>query len=136
MPFRPTRDTEFGDCFFNISKAIERLVRAALKTYERTGTYFFLKVVTKTTNDYGFEQRILLTLGVFENLVSTASKKQNSATDQQSSTKPSIAKKSKTKTKLSTSMVEAMFESCPNYFKQFQKQFKFLIVEEKPCFYI
>ena len=27
-----------------------------------------------------------------------------------------------------------MFERSPNYFKQFQKQFKFLIVEEKPTF--
>ena len=33
-------------------------------------------------------------------------------------------------------MVEAMFERSPNYFKQFQKQFKFLIVEEKLCFSI
>ena len=33
-------------------------------------------------------------------------------------------------------MVEAMFERSPNYFKQFQKQFKFLIVEEKPTFSI
>ena len=29
-------------------------------------------------------------------------------------------------------MVEAMFERSPNYFKQFQKQFKFLIADEKP----
>ena len=29
-----------------------------------------------------------------------------------------------------------MFECSPNYFKQFQKQFKFLIVEEKPSFSI
>ena len=27
-----------------------------------------------------------------------------------------------------------MFERSPNYLKQFQKQFKFLIVEEKPSF--
>ena len=33
-------------------------------------------------------------------------------------------------------MVEAMFERSPNYFKQFQKQFKFLILEEKPSFSI
>ena len=29
-------------------------------------------------------------------------------------------------------MVEAMFECSPNYFKQFQKQFKFLIADKKP----
>ena len=33
-------------------------------------------------------------------------------------------------------MVEAMFERSPKYFKQFQKQFKFLFVEEKPGFAI
>ena len=33
-------------------------------------------------------------------------------------------------------MVEAMFERSPNYFKQFQKHFKFLILEEKPSFSI
>ena len=33
-------------------------------------------------------------------------------------------------------MLEAMFERFPNYFKQFQKQFKFLILEEKPSFSI
>ena len=33
-------------------------------------------------------------------------------------------------------MVEAMFERSPNYSKQFQKQFKFLIVEEKSTFSI
>ena len=33
-------------------------------------------------------------------------------------------------------MVEAMFERSPNYFKQFRKKFKFLIVEEKPTFSI
>ena len=33
-------------------------------------------------------------------------------------------------------MVEAMFERSPSSFKQFQKQFNFLIVEEKLCFSI
>ena len=28
-------------------------------------------------------------------------------------------------------MVEAMFERSPSYFKQFQKQFKFLVTNEK-----
>ena len=31
-------------------------------------------------------------------------------------------------------MVEAMYERSPNNFKQFQKQFKFQVVEEKPAF--
>ena len=33
-------------------------------------------------------------------------------------------------------MVEAMFERFPIYFKQFQQQFKFIIVEEKSSFSI
>ena len=49
----------------------------------------------KVTDDYEFEQRISLTLGEFENLVSSASKIQNSVADQQSSPKPPPAKKPK-----------------------------------------
>ena len=95
MPFTSTKDTEFGDCYFDISKTDKRLNRATLKTYERTGTYVFLKLFKKATDDYEFEQRISLTLGEFENLVSSASKIQNSVADQLSTTKPPLAKKPK-----------------------------------------
>ena len=95
MPFTSTKDTEFGDCYFDISKTDKRLIRATLKTYERTGTYVFLKLFKKATDDYEFEQRISLTLGEFETLVSSASKIQNSVADQQSSPKPPPAKKPK-----------------------------------------
>ena len=95
MPFTSTKDTEFGDCYFDISKTDKRLIRATLKNYERTGTYVFLKLFKKATDDYEFEHRISLTLGEFENLVSLASKIQNSVADQQSAAKPPIAKKTK-----------------------------------------
>ena len=95
MPFTSTKDTEFGDCYFDISKTDKRLIRATLKIYERTGTYVFLKLFKKATDDYEFEQRISLTLGEFENLVSSASKIKNSVADQQSSPKPPSAKKPK-----------------------------------------
>ena len=95
MPFTSTKDTEFGDCYFDISKTDKRLIRAMLKTYERTGTYVFQKLFKKATDDYEFEQRISLTLGVFENLVSSASKIQNSVADQQSAAKPPPAKQPK-----------------------------------------
>ena len=95
MPFASTKDTEFGDCYFDISKTNKRLIRATLKTYERTGTYVFLKLFKKATDDYEFEQRISSNLGEFENLVSSASKIQNSVADQQSAAKPPIAKKPK-----------------------------------------
>ena len=95
MPFTSTKDTEFGDCYFNISKTDKRLIRETLKTYERTGTYVFPKLYKKATDDYEFEQRISLTHGEFGNLVSSASKIQNSVADQLSTTKPQLAKKPK-----------------------------------------
>ena len=95
MPFTSTKDTEFGDCYFDISKTDKGLIRATLKTYERTGTYVFLKLFKKATEEYEFEQRISLTLGELENLFSSASKLQNSVADQQSAAKPPIAKKPK-----------------------------------------
>ena len=48
MPSTSTKDTEFGDCYFVISKTDKRLLRATLKTFERTGTYVFLKLFKKT----------------------------------------------------------------------------------------
>ena len=41
MPFNSTKDTEFGDCYFDISKTDNRLIRATVKTIERTGKYVF-----------------------------------------------------------------------------------------------
>ena len=49
MPFTSTKDTEFGDCYFDISKTDKRLTRATLKTYEKTGTYVFLKQQKNTS---------------------------------------------------------------------------------------
>ena len=91
MPFTSTKDS--GDCYSDISKTDKRLIRATLKTYERTATYVVLKLSKKATDVYEFEQRISLTLGEFENLVSSASKKQNSVADQLSTTKPPLAEK-------------------------------------------
>ena len=128
MPFTSSKDTQFGDCYFDISQTEKRLVRATLKTYERTGTYVFLKLFKKAAEDYEFEQRISLTLEEFGNLVKKAEKIREAAATQNS--KPPPAKKQILISVVE--MVEAMFERSPNYFKQFQKQFKFLITDEKP----
>ena len=74
MPFTFTKDTGFGDCYFDISNTDKRLKRATLETYERTGTYDFLKLFKKTAEEYEFEQRNALTLQKFGNLVNTAEK--------------------------------------------------------------
>ena len=94
MPFNSSKDTQFGDCYFDICQTEKRLVRATLKTYERTGTYVFLKLFKKAAEDYKFEQRISLTLEEFGNLVKEAGKIRESAT-QDSPSKPSPAKKQK-----------------------------------------
>ena len=47
MPFTSTKDTEYGDSYFNVSKTDKRLIRATLKIYEKTGTYVFLKLFKK-----------------------------------------------------------------------------------------
>ena len=83
MPFTSTKDTEVGNCYFDVSETDKRLIRATLKTYEKTGTYEFLKLFKKATDNYEFEQRISLTLGEFENLVSSASKIQWPISSQQ-----------------------------------------------------
>ena len=62
MHFTSTKETEFGDCYFDISKTDKRLIRATVKTYERTGSYVFLKLFKKAESDYEFQQRVSLTV--------------------------------------------------------------------------
>ena len=93
MLFTSSKDTLFGNCYFDISQTETRLVRATLKTYERTGTYVFLKLLKKAAEDYEFEQRISLTLEEFGNLVKKAEKIREAAATQDS--KPPPAKKQK-----------------------------------------
>ena len=140
MPFTSTKDTEFGDCYFDISKTDKRLIRATVKTYERTGSYVFLKLFKKAESDYEFQQRVSLTVQEFENLIEKSADIRSQFTEEES-TKPPPAKKNHDSNKSqkkfprpATKMVEAMYERSPHYFKQFQKQFKFQIVEEKPTF--
>ena len=69
MPFTASKDEEYGDCYFDISKTEKRLIRATLKTYENTGTYVFLKLFKRKDNEYEFEQRISLTTEEFDKLM-------------------------------------------------------------------
>ena len=74
MLFTSSKDTQFGDCYFDISQKEKSLFRATLKPYERTGTNVSLKLFKKAAEDYEFEQRISLTLEKFGNLVKEAEK--------------------------------------------------------------
>ena len=96
MPFTSTKDTEFGDCYFDISKTDKRLIRATLKTYEKTGTYVFLKLFKKE-----FEQRISLTLQEFGSLVNTTEKilESEEKSSKDCSTKPPRNKRPKLESK-------------------------------------
>ena len=88
MPFTSSKDTQFGDCYFDISPTGKRLVRGTLKTYERTGTYVFLRLFKKAAEDYEFEQRISVTLEEFGNLVKEAEKVRESASQDSPSKSP------------------------------------------------
>ena len=74
MPFSATKDSEFGDSYYDISKTEKRLIRATLKTYEKTGTYVFLKLFKKVDDDYEFRQRLSLTTEEFDKLIKKAPK--------------------------------------------------------------
>ena len=62
MPLTAEKDAEFRDAHFDVSKSGKRLVRATIKSYEKTGSYVFLKLFKKAEHDYEFQKRITLTL--------------------------------------------------------------------------
>ena len=71
MTFTAKIDQQSGDCYLNISQTEKRLVRATVKTYEKTGSYVFLKLFKKpdqNSDDYKFDQRIGLTMEEFTHL--------------------------------------------------------------------
>lgn len=73
MNFTADRDAKIGDKFLDISKTEKRLFRVTSKTYEKTGTYFFLKVFKKTDcSDFIIQQRLSLTSSEFENFLCKA----------------------------------------------------------------
>ena len=74
MPFSATKDSEFGDSYYDISKTEKRLIRATLKTYEKTVTYVFLKLFKKVDDDYEFQQRLSLNTEKFDKLIKKAPK--------------------------------------------------------------
>ena len=102
MPFTAEKDAEFGDAHFDVSKSEKRLIRATIKSYEKTGSYVFLKLFKKTEHDYEFQQRITLTLEEFEKLMNKSPKIRaiaNNSNDTDITAKAPTAKKPKLKQK-------------------------------------
>ena len=100
MPFTAEKDTDFGDAHFDLSKTEEGLIRATLESYERTGTYVFLKVFKKADHDYEIYQRVTLTLEEFNNITKKSQKLRSAATnfiDDESTNKVHPTKKPKLK---------------------------------------
>ena len=93
MPFTASKDKEYGDCYFDISKSEKRLIRATLKTYENTGTYVFLKLFKRKDNEYEFEQRISLTTEEFDKLMKKSGRIRNSVPESEGKKDTSVAKK-------------------------------------------
>ena len=97
MPFTAEKDAEFGDAHFDVSKSEKRLIRATIKSYEKTG-----KLFKKTEHDYEFQQRITLTLEEFEKLKKKSPKIRaiaNNSNDTDITAKAPTAKKPKMKQK-------------------------------------
>ena len=102
MPFTAEKYAEFGDAHFDVSKSEKRLIRATIKSYEKTGSYVFLKLFKKAEHDYEFQQRITLTLGEFEKLIKKSLKIRSTANnynDTDITAKATPAKKQKLKQK-------------------------------------
>ena len=93
MPFTASKDKEYGDCYFDISKTEKRLIRATLKTYENTGTYVFLKLFKRKDNEYEFEQRISLTTEEFDKLMKKSGRIRNSVPVSEGKKDTSVTKK-------------------------------------------
>ena len=74
MPFSATKDSEFGDSHYDISKTEKPFIRATLKTIENTVTYVSLNLFKKVDDDYKFQQRLSLTTEEFAKLIKKASK--------------------------------------------------------------
>ena len=69
-PFTATKDQGFGDSFLDISRSSRRLVRVTTKTYETIGTYLFIKMFKKGSDDeYYIDQRITSTVQEFKDLM-------------------------------------------------------------------
>ena len=133
MPFTSTKDTEYGDCYFDVSKTDKRLIRATLKNMEKTGTYVFLKLFKKGQKNTGLIKDFFC---FWTNLGAQWKPKtkfliQKSCPRKFQQNHHQQKNRSSNK-QLPAKMVEAMFKRSPGYFKQFQKQFKFIILEEKP----
>ena len=93
MPFTASKDKEYVDCYFDISKTEKRLIRATLKTYENTGTYVFLKLFKRKDNEYEFEQRISLTTEEFDKLMKKSGRIRNSVPESEGKKDTSVANK-------------------------------------------
>ena len=63
MPFTAEKDAEFGDAHFEVSKSEKIMIRAAIKSYEKT------QLFKKAEHDYKFQQRITLSHEEFEKLM-------------------------------------------------------------------
>ena len=102
MPFTADKDAVFGDAHFDVSRNEKRLIRATVKTYEKTGTYIFLKLFKKTENEFEFQQRLTLTLEEFEKLTKKSPKIRSAAANNNSNdstSNPPSAKKLRLKQK-------------------------------------
>ena len=69
-PFTSSIDKDFGDKFIDISNTERRFLRVTTKTYESTGTYFFLKLFKNGADgEFYIDQLVTLTVSEFQELI-------------------------------------------------------------------
>ena len=71
--FTSTADQQFGDTIIDVSQTERRLIRVTTKTYDSTGTYIFIKLFKKASDDeFHTDQRVTLTLSEFQALINNS----------------------------------------------------------------
>ena len=63
-------DKSYGDNFVNVSETKKRLIRVTMKSYDKTGSYVFLKVFKNPDNtEFKLSQQLSLTMAEFDQLM-------------------------------------------------------------------
>ena len=151
-----------SDLHHEISCSNKRIVVAAVKTYDTTGTYITLRLFKKDFEELRFKQRITLSAAEFDLLgqkiktiqdlssrgtTKKSKRRQRSGCEVDLEERPQYEgrrakesrqkitnKASESEKELNTKMVKAMVERTPEYFRQFAKQYRYFICQSEPIF--
>ena len=138
--FTLAKDEDFGDYYCDLSEKSNRILRATVKTYEQKGTCVFLRLFKKKPDaELVLAQKITLTEEEFQILLWKGKSVQQPSNFKVTKMCKKIRnphllilwrRRMTQKTRrilILESMVEAMFERSPDYFKQVRIHYRFFI---------